>query len=85
MNDFVITYGPQPRVWCPACHNDTPLATGIAGTLRPGDVDDVQRSHVCHPPESPWNQRPETTGYNQPRICGPPAGPGNSETEGRVS
>lgn len=54
MNGFVVTYGPVPKVWCTRCHNDTPLAAHLDGTLRPGDVDHVQRSHVCGPPTSPW-------------------------------
>lgn len=56
MNDdnFVVTYGPKPKIWCRTCRHDTPLVAGIDGTLRPGDVEQTQSSHRCGPPPSPW-------------------------------
>lgn len=56
MNEnFVVTYGPQPKVWCRTCRRDTTLAAGCDGTLRPGDVEQAQRRHLCGPPPSPWD------------------------------
>lgn len=64
MNDdnFVVTYGPQPKIWCRTCRHDTPLVGGD-GTLRPSDVEQTQAAHLCGPAPSPWE-----TGQDSPEA-----------------
>lgn len=52
---FVVTYyGPSPRSWCRTCRTGAPLQASPNGTPRADDVTQVQQSHTCDQPASPW-------------------------------
>jgi len=53
MSRFLVTYGPKPQIWSQSCRASTRLVTHIHGTLRPQDIQQVERTHVCGP--GPWD------------------------------
>lgn len=51
---FLLTLGPKPRIRCENCQNETELPT-IDGTVRPGVLKQVRKSHVHGRPGDPWD------------------------------
>lgn len=53
MSRFLITYGPDPKVYCPDCHGEARMAQHFPHSPRPADFKAVERVHVCGP--GPWD------------------------------
>lgn len=53
MRGFLVTYGPDPRVWCELCRGVARMAEYFPHLPRPADFKRVERWHVCGP--GPWD------------------------------